>query len=301
MRGEDAFRAHRGRLEGWLREGVDVRWEFALSGVEIPRDGNGKVVVRFENGVEVESEVVVGADGVHSSLRKSVLPRFSKEEVKILPYVVFNGKRRVSKNVFDAVYKPDLEAGKGSVVEVQLGEGVVLNVSVNEERGDGVVGVSWVYSRPARRKGDVLFKPKRAASEASMIQDEFYDEINSLSSNPNVEGVFREVFDVEKIKGEDRVLSWLMRSLLVGEDELKECEGKGVLFMGDAVHAEPILGGHGANAAIKDGIELAEWIAKGGKEKFEMWSESRYGRWREGIEESEKMIAMMHGEGRDTL
>jgi 2-polyprenyl-6-methoxyphenol hydroxylase-like FAD-dependent oxidoreductase len=32
--------------------------------------------------------------------------------------------------------------------------------------------------------------------------------------------------------------------------------------MGDAVHAEPIIGGEGANAAIRDGVSLAECMTR---------------------------------------
>lgn len=69
--------------------------------------------------------------------------------------------------------------------------------------------------------------------------------------------------------------------------------------MGDAVHAEPILGGQGANVAIEDGMRLAELIADGKplsqfyKERQDVWARSR--------KESKARIAAMHGVTKPSL
>ena len=69
--------------------------------------------------------------------------------------------------------------------------------------------------------------------------------------------------------------------------------------MGDAVHAEPILGGEGANLAIEDGMRLAELIAEGKplshfyQERQDVWARSR--------KESKARIAAMHGVTKSSL
>lgn len=71
--------------------------------------------------------------------------------------------------------------------------------------------------------------------------------------------------------------------------------------MGDSVHAEPIIGGHDANAAIRDGVGLAEYISKDGAAGIPKWYETQYGSWKQGVEDSERMIAEIHSEPMSVL
>ena len=62
------FRCHRGRLEQYLREEQDIRWEHTIKDIETTSQ---KVIVRIHNEQAVESHVLIGTDGVHSQVRKS--------------------------------------------------------------------------------------------------------------------------------------------------------------------------------------------------------------------------------------
>jgi hypothetical protein len=53
-----------------------------------------------------------------------------------------------------------------------------------------------------------------------------------------------DVFDVKTLKRE-RLLHWLMRTVTVPIDELKELGRMNVVLLGDAVHVQPILAGDG--------------------------------------------------------
>lgn len=282
-----SFRANRNKFEKLLREGLDIQWRHFLEKVEETSSG---MALCLQNGQRIESSCVVGADGPHSNTRKSLSP---STPFGILPYVVFNGKRRVKRAVFDSIYAP---AFKGSnVLEMKL-DGLVLNVSVKEQQAD-VVSVSWIFSRPARGSTDPLHKPNRPVSGATDIPDEFFDEVDALSglSQP-----FKEVFDAEKLRME-RVLHWLMRTVLVKQQDLHAFAKKGIFFMGDSVHAEPILGGEGANNAIVDGIELAKCISASGPSGILSWYESRYPVWERGIRQSENDIIAMHNSQKAAL
>ncbi|KAK1244932.1 hypothetical protein MKX08_004561 [Trichoderma sp. CBMAI-0020] len=201
--------------------------------------------------------------------------------------------RRVKRALFDSIYAP---AFKGSnVLEMKMGNHV-LNVSINEQQAD-MVSVSWIFSRPARGPTDPLHKPNRPVSGATDIPEEFFDEVKNLRglSQP-----FKEIFDAEKLKME-RVLHWLMRTVLVKQQELHALAKKGVFFMGDSVHAEPILGGEGANNAITDGIELAKCISASGPSGIRSWYEARYPVWERGIRNSENAIIAMHNSHKASL
>jgi 2-polyprenyl-6-methoxyphenol hydroxylase-like FAD-dependent oxidoreductase len=271
-----SFRAHRGKLEQLLREGLNIQWESAVDKAEDVLHGH----------------CVVGTDGPHSSTRKSISPT-STTDLKVLPFVAFNGKRRVPRTLFDKVYAP---AMKGTSVIESKQKNTVLSISINEKTID-MISISWIYSRPSRGASDPLYQPNRPLSGATDIPEEFYQEVGALQK---LEQPFREVFDQEKLRLE-RVLHWLMRTCLVSLPDLLELGRRGIFLIGDSVHAEPIIGGHGANTAITDGVGLAECILKDGTTGISKWYESQYPRWKQGIENSENTVAEIHAGGTSVL
>ncbi|MCJ1307604.1 hypothetical protein MMC25_001251 [Agyrium rufum] len=323
-----SFRAHRGKLELLLREGLDIKWGQSLERIgeaEDSPDGGGGMVLCMQSGQRISSAFTIGADGVHSKTKKSLLPSI---QPKILPFAAFNGKRRVKQSLFCDVFAPYMK--DSTIIEIKHRD-TVLHVSINElptanksidkdnenenENENDDVNINWIYSRPSHGPSDALYTPNRPLASATDIPEEFYQEISALqdpklNSNPNsnqeldLSPPFKEIFSAPKIRSE-RVLSWLMRSVLVDLPDLREAARKGVLFMGDSVHGEPILGGEGANAVMRDAVELAERIAGSGTKGVREWYEVRYGDWVRGVERSERVIAEMHaeaeGEGRAVL
>ncbi|EON62061.1 hypothetical protein W97_01280 [Coniosporium apollinis CBS 100218] len=282
-----SFRANRESFERLLREGLDVRWEHALAEIQTKPDG---VILNMQNGQKIVEKFVVGADGPHSNTRITLLP---KVELKVLPVVAFNGKRRVKQRLFHEIYAPHMK--DSNIVEARK-NGALLHVSVNENAGDSV-SVSWIYSRLSHGSSDPLHKPNRPVAGATDIPEKFYDEIGALK---DLEQPFADIFDEEKLRDE-RVLHWLMRTVMIPLSELQALAKQDVIFLGDSVHAQPILGGWGANAAIKDAIELAEHIAKNGSKGVADWYEARYAMWSADVEKSEKMIMEMHQGQKCTL
>ncbi|POS74459.1 early conidial development-2 [Diaporthe helianthi] len=271
------FRAHRGRLERLLREGLEIKWGHALEQVEqTPTSGAGTALL-FQDGrrVETRGSGVVGADGPHSRLRQCLLsPEVAALDV--LPIVAYNGKRRVDRATFDNAYAPYM---KGSnELETRREGSVVMNISIIEFN-ENSVDLSWTYSRPARGPHDTLHRPNRSAAEASSHPEDLYAELGALSG---LEPPFNNAFnDVDKIR-QDRVLHWLMRTGLVSLLNLQALAQRGIFFIGDAIHAEPILGGQGANAAMVDGFQLAGCIASCGVAGISSWYERQFSRWETG-------------------
>jgi 2-polyprenyl-6-methoxyphenol hydroxylase-like FAD-dependent oxidoreductase len=274
--------------KNWSGSFVRVRSEQALERVEKAPDSH--VVLCLPNGQKLDSNRVIGVDDPHSNTRKSMSPR---TEFNVLPFVAFNGKRRIARALFDEIYAPAMK--DSSIIELKQKD-TVLNISINEQTAD-LVSVSWIYSRPSRGATDPLHKPNRPVSGATDIPEEFYQEVVALQ---NLEQPFKEVFNEEKLRVE-RVLHWLMRSILVSLPELQELGKKGVFFMGDSVHVEPIIGGNGANVAIRDGVGLVECISKDGVAGIPKWYEAQYGSWKQGVEDSERMIAEIHSEPMSVL
>ena len=209
---------------------------------------------RFADGrEEVRGGVVVGADGPHSCVRRAVVPA---KELRILPYAVFNGKRKYKASVLQQPFAASIR--DQSVVTHVTSEGARFEASVASVDGENVT-LSYTFSRRALQdRSDPLFRPERAKAAAKEIPIEFLQELSKLHSSLPTD--LQEIFDPESIR-EDRTLNWLMRSLPVTSEELTTAAQGKIFLIGDSIHAEPILGGEGANQAILDGITLADYLA----------------------------------------
>ncbi|TKA65935.1 hypothetical protein B0A55_10357 [Friedmanniomyces simplex] len=281
----DAFRANRRKLEKMLSKGLDVRWEHHLASIQTEGGSNSMV---FRKGQRVNSSIVVGADGPHSRVRTFTAPTSS---FNILPFAVYNGRRRVDLKTFEDRYAPSMDGA--NVVEIWQGQSL-LQITIND-RTSKTVGISYTYSRRARSPVDPIFTPERSTSGASQIPDELFDEIRSLGS---LDGAFEEVFDAEKMR-KDRILNWLMRSVSVDVSERNAAAGQGIVLVGDAAHATPILGGYGANAAIQDGVDLAEYIVQNGTSNLAKFYKDVA--WRSYVRDGEAQLAKMHGHTKASL
>ena len=106
---------------------------------------------------------------------------------------------------------------------------------------------------------------------------------------------FADIFDPESLRNE-RILHWLMRSILVPMPELTSVAEKGIWLVGDSAHAEQIIGGGGANGAIDDAVELSQWITERSTRDITSWYTQRYPSWQKGQDASRLCIAGIHGE-----
>jgi monooxygenase len=66
---------------------------------------------------------------------------------------------------------------------------------------------------------------------------------------------FSTLVNADDIK-KDKVYNWRIRSVYISRAQLDQAAKRGVVFIGDSVHAMPIFGGEGGNHAILDGVDL---------------------------------------------
>ncbi|TLD27795.1 Eukaryotic translation initiation factor 3 subunit G [Venturia nashicola] len=279
-------RVHRQKFEEVLGDGLDIQYGHELDSIDTSEKFPE---ISFTNGKKVSGSVVVAFDGVHSKIRTSLLPNV---EPNVLPYVAINGKCRVERATYDKLYDPAIL--RGNVISTRKGD-AALQISINEGKtGTDLVSISFVYSRPARSGGeDPLYDPDRPKDKANHIPQAFFDEIAALK---DLEQPYSDVFDVKKLEDNKTLISWLMRTVEPPLVELKELGNNNVLLAGDAIHAQPILGGLGANAAITDAIELADILS--GKdlttETFNAFYESVWMKWSQDVSDSVERIGGMH-------
>jgi 2-polyprenyl-6-methoxyphenol hydroxylase-like FAD-dependent oxidoreductase len=304
-----SFRANRSKLESLLREGQDINWEHVLGDAKPTQDSDrfGTNLI-FQDDQQLHSSFTIDTLGVHSQLRKSLLPTSNPT---ILPYVVFSGKCNITPSEFSTLYAPSLKDGNILKLKRPMqGQDVLLQIWINDHLPSGDISISYVYSRAARSTDpehpDPLHNPERPPSGAADIPDAFYDELQELfGAGSDIKEPFISAFDPATIRRE-RLLHWLMRTILVEEGDLNKLYAEnGVVMIGDSCHATPILGGNGANYVIQDAVELAEVIAgsaggggggaQPGQEAIRAFYSNCAERWREGVEKSERGIAKMHG------
>lgn len=286
------FRANRGKLEDWLREGLDVRWEHGLQSVERSQDNEKPTLLRFENRQQVESDIVIAADGPHSALRQSVLP---DSKLNILHYVAYNGKRRIKRTTFTEDISPHININESNIINFKHGD-ARLNFSINDYQREKVA-VSWTYSRPSRGSSDKLHQPERPISGSESVPKELFEELAEIQTR--LPEPFAHLFDSRMVKA-DRILHWLQRSILVPEDDLQSLARGGIVLMGDAAHAQPIVGGNGANEAIADAVSLAGRIASG-QGDLSAWIDGRYPAWEESVNAAEWNIEGLHNNTTERL
>ena len=276
------FRGHRGRLESILREGLDIRWEQCVKGVEMNPQG---ISLHLENGPVIRSHILIGADGVHSLLRKSLIP---KSCLNVLPYVVFNGRRSITIEEYQHGFQ--LHMAGGTIMSA-LHENMLFRIYVDEYT-ENDVRLGYTYSRPAGAN-DPLHRPDRPTTGAENIPEEFYAELSQFKHTKLGPG-FADIFASEKVR-QDRVLHWLMRSAMVPLEDVQDLADRGVWLIGDAANPTPILGGQGANEAFRDAIDLAEHLSNESMSDNHKFLEGVHQEWRRAINESERKLSEMHG------
>lgn len=277
---DGSFRANRRRLETLIRKDMDVKWGYGVEKFEVKPQGT---ILYAQEGQVIEApECIVGADGPHSNIRKTLLPDV---ELEVLPYVTFKGDRRVPRSTFEEIYAPAMQGT--NIIETRKND-ALLQISINDI-SDDTVRMSWMSSRAAQGPDHKCFKPNRSVSEASTIPEQFYQEISSLK---DLEQPYKETFSEQKVR-EDRVLSWLMRSANIDYSTLQDVPGS-VFFLGDSLHAEPILGGEGANAAITDALELAEHIVANSGRESGAWYKNRMPLWQQSLQKRKQAIEAIH-------
>lgn len=267
------FRTNRERLRGTIMGDVKVEYGHKLISFNSTPTG---VEVVFENGLKISGDVLVAADGVHSSIRQTLLPHCAPQDWE---GVMINGTCRFSLGEWNEKIKPEIE---DSAVYPGFGDQMILAVTIydaNWDQENGYVNVSWGYSR--RKKGDTdpLFVSYQDRSfDKSQAPEAFWNEVRALPKE--IVEPFRTIFGELPIR-RDRTIHHQLVSLLIPKDDLlSKLLSEKVVFIGDAVHDWSNHAGTAANAAIQDALVLGEILAQRGemeeyyKERYPIWLKS---------------------------
>ena len=172
----------------------------------------------------------------------------------------------------------------------------IKNISNNE------VVINYTCSRSAKHNtSDPLFLPHRKPEEASHEDGEGWIDLeDELSQFKDLPTPFDLIFNPRRVH-EDRILNWFMRSLMVPHESLIRLAKQNVLLIGDAAHSTPILGGEGANMAIKDGLDMAEALSQPVSPHYVSFIDQRYPQSAANVEQSKQQLSKMHSNNLSSL
>ncbi|KAJ3144824.1 hypothetical protein HK101_002590 [Irineochytrium annulatum] len=249
---DELFVADRHALRTVLMTGIPVRFGMQLDRYDVDPT-TGRVHVTFKDGQVLNCDLLVGADGLHSSVRRQLCPDMNLVDT--------DGRCIYGKTVLT----PEFRA---RVAEPVLGSSCVF---IAREPHVSLYMEPVLFSEDARARSgldlpqDYLYWVLVARKGVYGMED---DELLNLSGDKAVEvakritgGWHESVRCIVEMQEVERASALRVTS---AEPTIGTwtCTGK-VTLLGDAVHAMSPTGGIGANTALKDAAMLAACLAEG--------------------------------------
>jgi 2-polyprenyl-6-methoxyphenol hydroxylase-like FAD-dependent oxidoreductase len=222
--GVQSVSIHRGDLQRTLADvlgGVSLRLGVPCAGFS--QDGEG-VTVRFGDGSEERADLLVGADGINSTVRTQL---FGKPQPRYSGYTCWRSAAKIEHPALEPTVYTQLY-GKGSNFGIfPIGGGRWSWYGTMTTRSGEVAGDGPTWKRQARQQFEQWYEPVRAVIEAT----------------PENAFIRQDIFDLKPID------TW--------------GSGR-VVLLGDAAHATTPALGQGGCMAIEDAVVLAKSLSAGG-------------------------------------
>lgn len=259
------IRANRQRLRAWLATGIDIQFSKVATLVEETEDG---ATVHFRDGTTARGDIVVGADGVHSPIRKSMLAKAGMTDpTKALPIGVVIAETRLHGRDF----AQQLELGHSAyVVPAPGNNGPPLGtmfVGLNSVQPDGQSGDFYWFLAWGDDKAAELPYWTSSAGSAEQLQ-------YVRNAIRNVAPELRAIVDKTSPEG------IVHPPLVFRECDLRSLPAGRVTLLGDAAHSMvpckclpaamqgrtdadlEVVRGEGGVHALRDALKLSRAIAK---------------------------------------
>lgn len=234
------FSIHRGRMHKMLADAVrdrlgDDAIRLSSRGVGFEQDV-GAARLLLENGGSAEGDVVIGADGVHSAIRRQMFP--DEAGLKWNGVMMWRG----------ATEAEPLADGRTMIVAGGFTYKLVLYPIAAGET-PGKVLMNWVVTYRPGAEGDAA--PRREDWNRKGTLEELM---------PHVEAFGVDVVDLPALV---RATPEFLEYPMCDRDPLPSWSVGRVSLLGDAAHPMYPVGSNGASQAILDGRSLADLLAQG--------------------------------------
>ncbi|KAK5661045.1 hypothetical protein OQA88_12424 [Cercophora sp. LCS_1] len=237
----DRIRVERGRFRGVLSGGVDVKWGKKAVSVEEREDG---VLVRFEDGEEVEGEMVVACDGGGSVVRRQLFPDRQRYEIPVRVVgckVEYTEEEMEGMRVLDKFFLQGTASGNDTYVYLS-----VLDAPGNRPPGERTkytcqVIVSWPVRDGFFGKAEGIPFPSTSEEGVKLIKM-----FASTWAEP-----FRSM--VSSIPDDTEIKCLSLYDWVPPREPLSVSR---IALLGDAYHPMSMYRGEGANHAILDVLDF---------------------------------------------
>jgi len=240
-------RAKRDVLRHWLSSHIDVQYGKKAERIEESDDG---VTVHFDDGTSARGDIAVGADGVHSMVRRHILGGKQNDPMRVHKTATINGITKLTGDNF----AEQLSLGHSSYIVYfkRDKQQYMLFIGLDSVSEDGKTGsYYWDLIWPCE-DGDrddhwaLNGKQKDLLAHTKEV-------IKKLKPE------FRKVVEMTP---EHLILVPGLRFHILLMEELPASR---VTLLGDAAHAMPPFRGEGGCQAIEDALKLARAIESMGK------------------------------------
>jgi 2-polyprenyl-6-methoxyphenol hydroxylase-like FAD-dependent oxidoreductase len=208
------IRVHRPHLLSWLGTNIHIQFDKTASTIEQAFDS---VTVRFTDGTSANGDILIGADGVHSVVRKHLLSTLNAPDpIQEIPIKVIVGMVSLSGEAFERQLSLGYSSWRVTKEADETGPAVRLFVGLDYVEPDGMAGnYFWIITDPAQK-----------ALEATSNQEVLEIVREQVSG---LEPRFKEILDIATADSINR--SWTLRSLALEKLPLGR-----VTLLGDAAH-----------------------------------------------------------------
>ncbi|CAN9283122.1 unnamed protein product [Alternaria alternata] len=242
------LRANRRRLREFLSTGIQV--EFAKQAAGIKEDDHS-ITVNFTDGTSANGDFLVGADGVHSIVRRHLLYP-DEDKLKRLPIATIIGEVTLKNEDMER----QLELGHSCYIvradNNMTGSGdLVMFVGVNDVLPDAKSGLYYWF----------LIWPDEAATQgshwtATASQQELLSIARAMTKNFAPD--FKAIIEKTSVEGM-RAPPLTMHDVELSPEDISS--GR-VALLGDAAHCMTPFSGQGGVTAIRDALDLARALSR---------------------------------------
>ncbi|KAI0480929.1 FAD/NAD(P)-binding domain-containing protein [Xylariaceae sp. FL0804] len=236
------LRANRLRLREWLATRIPINWGKRLESVQEQDDG--KVTLNFADGTSACGDIIVGADGMKSVVRRHLLPGVS---LNSLPFATITGEAVLSGEAMER----QLSMGHSAYMTSPADGSCVLFVGLNQAHADQRSGdYYWNLTWDDEDAGRPDYWLK-SASRAKKLE-------RALEMTQHVDPRFSEVIRLTRARDiRDGQMTY-------GDVEMPEQlpAGSRITLLGDAAHPMTPFRGEGGMHAFRDALNLARELCE---------------------------------------
>lgn len=239
----------RGTLRAILLSGLEERVHFGKAAVRVETDADG-ATLHFADGSSARADVVVGGDGLHSELRKQLLPDCPTIDTGYRGIygktpLIQNGRSVVPETLENSgVFALGKTAGTGffftSMRFNEPPQSAFARVGIGQQAPENDDYVMWAMIFPQEQLPDDLWKLEAEALHQIAVEavQDFHPTLRRFVECASVDYTI-----ATALNAATRPQTWTASR---------------ATLMGDAVHVMPPLGAHGGNTALRDAALLAD-------------------------------------------